>query len=198
MTITEPVATSLDEKTLIARAQAGDGDAFSPLVRKYHPRVLRHITRRLRDPFVAKDLTQETWLKAYRAIHTFRGASSFYAWLYRIAENVITDHFRRQKHRRTHPLHLIDERGLVDTQPCPSRALLRQELRDTLKNALNCLTKPRRRVFVLYYHHDLPIKAIARRLNRSEGTVKTHLRNARLQLRELLTPYLNNADRPER
>jgi len=55
-------------------------------------------------------------------------------------------------------------------------------------------TKPRRDVFVLYYHHEFSIKAIARLLNRSEGTIKTHLRNARLQLQELLTPYLNNSD----
>jgi len=180
----------------IHRTQQGDTEAFSPRVRKYHTRVLRHITRRVRDPETAKDLTQETWLKAFRGIQTFRGESSFYAWVYRIAENVITDHFRRQKHD-TEPLHATAEHRLVDTQTCPSRDILRQELRDTLKNALNSLTASRREVFVLYYYHQLPIKAIASRLGRSEGTVKTHLRNARLHLKAVLTPYLNTADIPE-
>lgn len=106
------------------------------------------------------------------------------------------DFFRKQKHRDAEPLHLIDEHRMTDTDTCPSQDILRQELREHLKNALNSLTKTRRLVFVLYYHHELPIKAIAHRLNRSEGTVKTHLRNARLQLQEYLTPYLKNQHIP--
>jgi len=191
MTITAHVATSLDEKTLIQRTQHGDTDAFGLLVVKYHAGLLRHITRRVQNSETAKDLTQETWLKALRGIHTFRGKAAFSSWLYRIAENVTTDHFRRQKHD-TRPLHLISEHRLVDTQMCPSRDLLRQELRDRLTQALKSLTPPRRRCFVLYYYHDLPIKAIASRLGRSEGTIKTHLRNARLDIQDVLTPYLNN------
>ncbi|MXY99780.1 RNA polymerase sigma factor [Candidatus Poribacteria bacterium] len=185
-----------DEKQRIARVQQGDTEvSFSPLVRKYNARLYRHIQKRLRDPEVAKDLTQETWLKAYRGIQTYRGESAFYSWLYRIAENVITDHFRRHATERA-SRHLIDDPHFRDTDTCPSQSLERKELRLHLKNAIKCLTKPRRDVFVLYYHHELPIKAIARLLNRSEGTIKTHLRNARLQLQELLTPYLNNSDIP--
>ncbi len=184
-----------DEKQQIARAQEGDTEAFSPLVGKYHTRLYRHIQKRLRDPEVAKDLTQETWLKAYRGIGSYRGESAFYSWVYRIAENVITDHFRRHA-TETASRHLIDETCIRDTDTCPSQSVERKELRLHLKNAIISLTKPRRDVFVLYYHHELPIKAIARLLNRSEGTIKTHLRNARLQLQELLTPYLNNSDIP--
>ena len=127
-------------------------------------------------------MTQETWLKAFRGIKSFRCESAFYSWVYRIAENVIKDHFRRQKHRDADPLHFIDENRITDTHTGPSQDILRQELRDTLKNAINSLTKPRRDVFVLYYLHELPIKAIAARLSKSEGTIKTHLRNARLDI----------------
>ena len=179
---------TLDETDIIRRAQQGETEAFSPLVVKYHDRLYRHIMRRVTDPEIAKDLTQETWLKAFRAIHTFRGTSAFSSWLYRIAENVCIDYFRKQN-RDPEPLHLIDEGSITETHTCPSQAILRQELRETLKTALNCLTTVRREVFVLYYYHELPIKAIARRLNRSQGTIKTHLRNARLQLQEILTPY---------
>ena len=182
-----------DEKQRIARVQEGETEAFSPLVRKYNARLYRHIQKRLRDPEVAKDLTQETWLKAYRGIRSYRGASAFYSWVYRIAENVITDHFRRHA-TETASRHLGDDPRFRETAPCPSQLVERKELRLQLKNAIKCLTQPRRDVFVLYYHHELPIKAIARLLNRSEGTIKTHLRNARLQLQELLTPYLKNSD----
>ncbi|MYA58819.1 sigma-70 family RNA polymerase sigma factor [Candidatus Poribacteria bacterium] len=111
---------TLDEKHLIECTQAGDPEAFSPLVDKYHSRLYTHITRRVTNAGVAKDLTQETWLKAFRAIHTFRGTSAFSSWLYRIAENVCIDYFRRQKHD-TEPLHLIEERRVTQIHPCPSR-----------------------------------------------------------------------------
>ncbi len=177
------------------RMQSGDPEAFTPLVRKYQDRLYTHIHGRVKDPELAKDLTQETWLRAFRAISSFRGDSAFYSWLYRIAENVCTDHFRRQKYN-TEPLHLIDENRITETDLCPSRDVERAELREHLQKALTALTPMRRRVFLLYYHHELPIKAIAAEIGRSEGTIKSHLRNARLQLRELLTPYVENQHVP--
>ena len=182
---------TLDETDIIRRSHAGDPEAFTPLVGKYQDRLYRHINRRVTDPEIAKDLTQETWLRAFRAISSFRGGSAFYSWLYRIAENVCIDHFRRQKYN-TEPLHLIDENRITETDPCPSRAVERAELREHLQKAITALTPIRRRVFLLYYHHELPIKAIAAEIGRSEGTIKSHLRNARLQLQELLTPYVEN------
>lgn len=184
-----------DEHTLIRHVQHGDTEAFNPLVQKYYPKIYNHILGNLKDPETAKDLTQETFLKAFRAIKTFRGDSAFYSWLYRIAENVIKDNFRRQKHYTAiEPLHLIHEQSIVAMHPSPCRDVLRQELRQHLREAIATLTPLRKRVFLLYYCHDLPIKEIASRLKRSEGTIKSHLRNARLQLQEYLTSYLNNAD----
>ena len=87
-----------------------------------------------------------------------------------------------------------DERRITDTHSSPCQKILRQELRLHLQNAIADLTPTRKQVFLLYYTQDLSIKAIAARINRSEGTVKTHLRNARLQLQEYLTPYLKNQD----
>lgn len=179
---------TFDEKHLIERTQAGDPEAFSPLVERYQSRLYTHITRRVPDAEVAKDLTQETWLRAYRAMNTFHGTSAFYSWLYRIAENVCIDYFRKQKHD-TEPLHLIEERRVTQTHPCPSRDVERAELRKHLRAALQQLTPLRKQVFLLYYAQDLSIKQIATRLNRSEGTIKSHLRNARFQLREQLTPF---------
>ncbi len=184
-----------DEKHLITRTQAGDPKAFGPLVAEYQPRLYTHIYGRVRDVETAEDLTQETWLKALRAIESYRCESAFYSWLYRIAENVCIDHFRRQKYN-LEPLHLIDESRITETDPCPSRDVERAELREHLQKALTALTPIRRRVFLLYYHHGLPIKAIAAEIGRSEGTIKSHLRNARLQLQEFLMPYLRNQHVP--
>ncbi len=176
----------------ILRVRAGDSEAFSPLVRKYQDRLLGHITRRVKDSETSKDLCQEVWLRAYRGIETFRCESSFYSWLYRIAENVIIDFFRKQKDD-TEPLHLIDEGRITATAACPSVYIERAELRSQLREAIRDLPPMRRRVFCLYYHQELPIKAIASRLNRSEGTIKTHLRNARSQLRLVLTASLDGS-----
>jgi RNA polymerase sigma-70 factor (ECF subfamily) len=146
---------------------------------------------------VAKDLTQETWLKAFRGINTFRGDAAFSSWIYRIAENVCIDFFRKQKVANSiEPLHTVDEHRITDTHPDPSERLQTQELRQILHKALEYLTQSRKEVFLLYYVQDLSIKTIAKRLKRSEGTVKTHLRNARLQLQEHLNPYLRNEDIP--
>ena len=177
-----------DEHIYILHTQQGDTEAFTPLVEKYHSRVYIHILGRVKDPEVAKDLSQDTWLRAFRGIQTFRCESAFYSWLYRIAENVIKDHFRKQKHD-TEPLHTVDECRIVDPLPCPSRGILRKELREHLHGAIQQLTPIRKQVFHLYYEEEQSIKAIAQRLKRSEGTIKSHLRNARLQLQEHLTPF---------
>ena len=136
---------TLDEKYLIERTQGGDPEAFGPLVVKYHNRLYTHIYGRVKDAKTAEDLTQETWLKAFRSIKSFRGDSAFYSWLYRIAENVCIDHFRRQKYN-TEALHLIDENRITETAPCPSRDVERAELREHLQKAITALTPIRRRL----------------------------------------------------
>ena len=178
------------EIALIKRTQWGETEAFSPLVRKYHPRLYTHINGRVKDAETAKNLTQETWLRAFRGIKGFRCESAFYSWLYRIAENVCTDYLRKTPDD-TVPLHLCSERHITSVHPCPSRDMERTELRGQLQVAIAELSPIRRRVFCLYYHHELPIKAIAKQLGRKDGTIKTHLRNARQQLRELLIHRVN-------
>ncbi len=186
-----------DEIALITRTKQGDTDAFNPLVQKYQSQIYTFIRKQVKEVETAKDLMQETWLKAFRAIDTFRGDSAFSSWLYRIAKNVCIDYFRKQqKAYNIEPLHTVDERRFIETYPDPCRDLERQELRAYLRTAIQRLTRTRKQVFLLYYAQDLSIKQIATRLNRSEGTIKSHLRNARLQLQEYLTPYLKNQHIP--
>ena len=186
-----------DEIALITRTKQGDTDAFNPLVQKYQSQIYTFIRKQVKETEIAKDLTQETWLKAFRAIKTFRGNSAFASWLYRIAENVCTDYFRKQqKAQNIESLHTINERRITETHPESYRDLERQELRVYLRAAIQRLIDTRKQVFLLYYAQGLSIKQITTRLNRSEGTIKSHLHNARLQLREYLTPYLKNQHIP--
>ena len=189
------VSRPLNEKHLITLTQSGDTEAFSPLVEKYHPRIYTHILGRVKNRETAKDLTQETWLKAFRSIHTFRCDSAFSSWIYRIAENVCIDFFRKQKTEYDiAPLHTIDERCILETYPDPSQSIETQECRQVLRTAIQQLPPMRKKVFLLRYVQELPIKKIATLINRSEGTVKTHLSKAHHQLRDLLIPYLKNED----
>ena len=189
--------TYRDEKHFIERTQHGDTEAFTPLVTAYQSHLYTHILGRIKDVETVKDLTQKTWIKAFRAINTFRADASFYSWLYRIAENVCIDYHRKQKAAHIiEPIHDLDERRIIDKHLCPSHNIERQELRHHLQEAVARLTPTRKRVFLLYYIHEMSIKAIAKQIGRSEGTIKTHLRNARLQLRECLTPYLKNQHIP--
>ncbi len=186
-----------DEKILIARTQSGDIEAFNPLIEKYQPLLSNSIQAEVKDSEVAKDLCQNVWLKAFRSIKTFRFESKFSSWLYRIAKNVCIDYHRKQKASdNIHSLHTINERRLLGAYPDPCELLQQQELRQHLDEAIATLTPSRKRVFLLYYIEELSIKAIATRTGRSEGTVKSHLRNARLQLQEHLTPYVKNQNTP--
>ena len=187
-----------DENRLIARTQQGDAQGFNPLVTKYQPKIEALILRQVRNTETAKDLTQDTFVKAYTAIGDFKGECAFYTWLYRIAQNVCTDFFRRQQARAKTFSHesLDDTLHSTDTHPCPSKPLVQKELQAILRKAQQHLPPMRKKVFYLRYTEELPIKAIAKRLGKSEGTIKTHISKAKSQLRELLRPYLQNKPLP--
>ena len=185
----------MSDKDLVHRTQQGDTHAFDHLVNRYHLNIYLLIQRHVPDPENVKDLCQETYLKAYLGINNFRGDSAFYSWLYRIAQNVCIDYHRKQqKHTDTEPLHAINEHRIARTHPSPCAGLQQQELGHILLEAIDQLPSMRKQVFRLRYIDDLSIKAIADQLNKSDGTIKTHLRKARQQLQALLQPYLDNKD----
>ena len=185
----------VDEHTLIQRTQQGDTQAFNPLVTKYQPNIENLIYGQVHNRETAQDLTQDTFVKAYTAIRAFKGQCAFYTWLYRIAQNVCIDFFRRQHTRaKTFSDEEVDDtlHG-TNTHPSPLELLERKELRHILHKAQQHLRgEMRKKVFYLRYTEELSIKEIAKQINRSEGTVKTHLHKAHHQLRDLLRPYLQN------
>ena len=183
-----------EEIALIQRPQQGDTQAFNPLVTKYQPNIENLIYGQVHNRETAQDLTQDVFVKAYHTLNTFRGDSAFYTWLYQIAQNVCIDYFRRQTTRAKtfSPEEVDDTLHSTDTHPCPSMPLVQKELRAILHKAQQHLPPMRKKVFYLRYQEQLPIKEIAKRLGKSEGTIKTHISKAKSQLRELLRPYLQN------
>ena len=178
-----PVSMSapLPDSVLIPRFQSGDT--------RHHSRIHAVILSVVSNPDDALDLTQDVFLKAYQRLDTFKRASQFYSWLYRIAVNRCIDHMRRQSKHHV----LIDDPFCEETfyrAPAnPLASLERDEFHRQLHAALPALTPNQRTVFVMRYQEDLPLKAIARRLKRSTGTVKAHLFHARRTLHDQLLPY---------
>ena len=186
-----------NEAELVARAQNGDTEAFSPLVYKYQQKIYNLIYRKVRDRETAEDLCQEVFLKAWQALPNFKEQSVFYTWLYQIAFNCSIDYIRKRNRQRVLrfeelPQNADDALPMLQTQPSPCQILEKEELGHVIRKAMHKLPLGQRSVLYLRYWEDLPIKEIASRLGKSEGTVKTYLHHARQKLRTLLLPYLQN------
>ena len=186
-----------DEQELIARAQNGDTEAFNPLVYKYQQKIYNLIYRKVGDRETAEDLCQEVFLKAWQALPNFKEQSVFYTWLYQIAFNCSIDYIRKRNREiifacEELPQNADDGLPMLQTQPSPCQILEKEELGHIIRKATHKLPLGQRSVLYLRYWEDLPIKEIALRLGKSEGTVKTYLYHARQKLRSLLLPYLQN------
>jgi len=179
-----------EDLELIHRSQAGDTDAFDELVTKYRTKIFSMIYGIVGNECDAWDLAQESFLKAWRSIHRFRGRSSFYTWLYRITTNVTIDSLRRKCRR--------SEVELDDTiptfLPSPGDNYERAEIRDQVYAALAQLGPEHRAVIVLKEIEDLQYREIAEILNVSIGTVMSRLFYARKKLQSILRPIFKPAE----
>lgn len=185
-----------DEFTL-RRAQKGDSRAFEMLVTPHEQmlwRVCWHYTHHQED---AADCLQETMLKAWKAIKSYRGDCSLSTWLYRIASTVCLDFLRKQK--RLPPTESADElaedEGFtpVDDSPTPDEAVLRAESADDLRAAIDSLPAEMRTVIILYALQGLGYEEIATATQTSIGTVKSRLNRARQKITKFLQDGGNNS-----
>ena len=187
----------IDEDELVNRFQNGDIEAFNPLVRKYEKKIYNLIYQQIRDRETAKDISQEVFLKAFKALPHFKGGSAFYSWIYRIAINSSID-FQRQRNRsrvltfEELPPDADDVLRMSDSHPSPEKLLEEKELGKVIRKAVRELPPGQRQVFNLRHRRELAIKEIAVLLNRSEGTIKAHLHHAHRRLQGMLLPYLQN------
>ena len=181
----QPVDTPPDS-ALIARFQSGDSGVFDLLYLRHRNRIHGVVLSMISNPDDALDITQEVFLKAYQGLERFKQASQFYSWLYRIAVNQCVDYMRRQSKHRVLINEPFCEETFYQDSIQPTAALEKDEFHCQLRTALQALTPCQRRVFLLRYQEELPLKAIARRLGRSTGTIKSHLFHARRTLHHQL------------
>jgi RNA polymerase sigma-70 factor, ECF subfamily len=177
---------SVDDHALVAAVRSGDRDAFGVLVDRETAAVYRTCLRILGRPHDAEDVTQESFVAAYRAIGQFRGEGSLRGWLIRIATRQA---FRRLAQRRPDAeLDSVAETRLSDSSTDPTRVVVAAERRDEVQRAVSGLPDPYREVVALRFFGDLSLAEVAEATGRPINTVKTHLRRGLERLRPLLVP----------
>ncbi len=174
---------------LIRRCQQGDELAVEVLVQRYQNYVYRLCYLVMRNEQDAEDMTQETFIRACRALPRFeiREGISFEAWLYRIAVNCCRSRMRRKWYQVVPWPHLgYGDRIAAKAEDRPERVVMRGEQRSQVLTAINQLGEKHRLVIILRYYADLSNEEIASVLNIPSGTVRSRLHTARQRLRELL------------
>lgn len=188
-----------EEKVLILQAQSGDRMAFEELIRRHDREILRLAFHMLGNREEAKEVFQETFLKAFRSLARFRFESSFYTWIYRIATNVGLDHLRKRQTLKeevsyesdseAHP----DRPALKDTLAAttyysnPERRLYGKEVGARIQEALKTLSEKERLVFELRHYQGLRLKMIGEIMGSTEETAKNYLFRATQKLRSHLS-----------
>jgi len=192
-----PERRPADDITLVKRAQNGDLEAYDELVRRYQERIYSVIYNMTANRDVTDDLAQETFIKAFRALKSFKGDSSFYTWLYRIAVNKTLNHIKKQKEAYTMSLNDLDinvehHPDLVSliSDKTPLREVSLNELQKKLNTALLKLSEKHRLVVVMHDIEGIPHDEIAKILGCNSGTVRSRLFYARQQLQQLLSDLL--------
>ena len=183
----------MSEEQLIRRAQAGDNDAFEALLRLHEKRVYNLCLRMCANADDALDLSQEAFLKAWRALGQYQFEASFSTWLFRLTSNVCLDFLRRKKRRQELSLtesyedsDAGEELSLPDPQPLPEEQAITGETRRELAQAMARLAPDHREILQLRVVEDLSYEQIAEILDIRVGTVKSRLARARLSLRKIL------------
>ena len=189
--------TSVDQE-LVRRVQHGDKKAFDVLVRKYQQKIVKLISRYVRDQDEALDVAQETFIKAYRALANFRGDSAFYTWLYRIAINTAKNYLVSQSRRP--PDTDIDAEDAVQFEgdsklretDLPEQLVHRDEIGRVIYEAIDALPEDLRTAITLRELEGLSYEEIAQAMDCPIGTVRSRIFRAREAIEAKLKPLLES------
>lgn len=193
------------DQLLVERAQSGDKRAFELLVVKYQRRIARLLSRLIRDPAEIEDVTQEAFIKAYRALGNFRGESAFYTWLYRIALNTAKNYLAAQGRRPSLIGDVADDDGetldaaaLVPDYHTPETELANRQIVTTVNEAVSALPEELRTAITLREMEGLSYEEIAAMMDCPIGTVRSRIFRAREAIATRLRPLLSVVGRDKR
>ncbi|MEO0079269.1 MAG: sigma-70 family RNA polymerase sigma factor [candidate division WOR-3 bacterium] len=183
--------TKIPDVELVRQARAGDTQAFDELMKRYSESIYLLTYSIVRSQADASDLSQETFIRAYRSLARYDERFAFYTWLRKIAVNLCFNLLKRRRRFRFLPLPMSDDErerpDIPDPRPGPPEE---SGLRLDLERALNKLPPEQRAVFVLRVNEDMSYNEISKTLGIPIGTVMSRLNRARQRLRELLKEYL--------
>jgi RNA polymerase sigma-70 factor, ECF subfamily len=185
---------------LVERVQRGDKRAFEMLVEKYQRRLARLVSRLVKDPGEVEDVTQEAFIKAYRALPSFRGDSAFYTWLYRIGVNTAKNHLVATGRRAPTSTEVEAEEAegfesgeLLRDINTPESLLLSKEIGETVNAAIDALPEELRSAIQLRELEGMSYEEIAQLMDCPIGTVRSRIFRAREAIAERLKPLLDQA-----
>jgi len=185
------------DKALIERVQSGEKRAFDLLVLKYQHKLIKLISRYIRDPAEVMDVAQEAFLKAYRALPNFRGDSAFYTWLYRIAINTAKNHLVAQSRRPpdgdidSTEAEQYEGASELKDYATPEHLLLRDEIERTVVEAIEQLPEDLRTAITLRELEGLSYDDIALAMDCPIGTVRSRIFRAREAINRRLEPLID-------
>jgi RNA polymerase sigma-70 factor (ECF subfamily) len=188
------------DQQLVERAQRGDKRAFELLVEKYQRKLARLLSRLIRDPGEVEDVTQEAFVKAYRALPSFRGDSAFYTWLYRIGINTAKNYLVAMGRRAptSTAIDTEDAEGYESGEQLrdintPESLLLTKEIATTVNAAIESLPEELRSAIQLRELEGMSYEEIAKLMDCPIGTVRSRIFRARETIAERLKPLLDTA-----
>ena len=173
------------DEELVEACQAGEASAFDVLVARWEDKIRGAAYRFLGSEEEARDVAQEAFLKAYRALEGFKGEARFSSWLYQIATNLCRDRLRRRRTRAAVSLEELEETGpvIAETRPGAHELLVQNDLARAVRRAVHALSEEQREVVILKEYQGLTFLEIAQSLDVPVSTVKTRLYRGLGQLR---------------
>jgi len=186
-----------NDERLVEEAKAGRLDSFTELARRYQQRVYHTVYGLVRNPLDADDLTQETFMVAFKSLKGFRGQSSFFTWIYRIAVNRTLNHLkkhRREKDREELKDNVQPAGGAGPAGSSPEANSLTEELRRKLEEAIEALPLLYKAPFQLVVFQGMSHGQAARLLKCTENTVSWRMFKARKMIQDRLKPFLGRGE----
>jgi RNA polymerase sigma-70 factor (ECF subfamily) len=189
-------STAQADLELVERVKKGDKKAYDLLVLKYQQKVANIISRYIKDPSEVFDVSQEAFIKAYRALPKFRGDSAFYTWLYRIAINTAKNHLAAKGRRppaddvEAVTAEQMDAGGRLRETDTPERLLLKDEIARTIREAVDELPQDLRTAITLRELEGMSYDEIAEAMECPIGTVRSRIFRAREAIDKKLKPLL--------